>query len=88
VHHTRGHPGGATGRRVWLRSQGAIAGRVHERLATSDGAIVMFRRMLKRQIGKVQQGLEPIGVFRDPEHEIIYTKFEHAIETLEPSAPR
>ena len=54
-------------------TQGPIADRSVERLATSDRGIAMFRQMLKREIEKVQQGIEPIGVYRDPDHPVIDT---------------
>lgn len=54
-------------------TQGPIADRTIERLATSDRGIVLFREMLRREIAKVQQGLDPIGVIRDPDHDIIDT---------------
>jgi 5,5'-dehydrodivanillate O-demethylase len=54
-------------------TQGPIANRSVERLATSDRGIVMFRNLLKREIEKVQQGLDPIGVVRDPDYAIIDT---------------
>ncbi len=47
-------------------TQGPIANRANERLATSDRGILMLRDMLKREIGKVQRGLEPMNVYRDP----------------------
>jgi hypothetical protein len=54
-------------------TQGPIANRTVERLATSDRGIVMLREMLKREIDKAQRGLDPLGVVRDPEHAIIDT---------------
>jgi 5,5'-dehydrodivanillate O-demethylase len=54
-------------------TQGPIANRPVERLATSDRGIVMLREMLAREIGKVERGEEPIGVYRDPDHAMIDT---------------
>ncbi len=54
-------------------TQGPIANRVTERLATSDRGIELLRTILKREIAKVQRGEEPIGVYRDPHHAIIDT---------------
>ena len=54
-------------------TQGPIANRAVERLATSDRGVVMFREMLRREIEKVQRGEEPIGVYRDPDHGVIDT---------------
>jgi hypothetical protein len=50
-----------------LESQGSISPRENEHLATSDRGIALLRKMLFREIEKVQQGLDPIGVFRDPD---------------------
>jgi 5,5'-dehydrodivanillate O-demethylase len=54
-------------------TQGPIADRTVERLATSDRCVVMFREMLAREIDNVQRGLDPIAVIRDPQHEVIDT---------------
>ena len=54
-------------------TQGPIANRSNERLATSDRGIVMFREMVRREIEKVQRGEDPICVVRDPGHETIDT---------------
>ena len=63
-------------------TQGPIADRSVERLATADRGIVMYRAMLKREIERVQQGLDPVGVIRDPAHEMIDTKLSQTIEEL------
>ena len=47
-------------------TQGPIADRTRERLATSDRGIVLLREVMKREILRVQQGLDPKGVIRDP----------------------
>jgi 5,5'-dehydrodivanillate O-demethylase len=60
-------------------TQGPILDRTRERLAVSDRGVVMYREMLKREIDKVQQGLEPMNVFRDPSHPIIDTKLEASV---------
>ena len=49
---------------VWI-TQGVIADREKERLGASDKGIVQYRRMLKREIEKLEQGIDPIGVIRD-----------------------
>ncbi|HZT06321.1 MAG TPA: Rieske 2Fe-2S domain-containing protein [Chloroflexota bacterium] len=54
-------------------TQGAIADREHERLATSDRGVAMLREVLKREIDKVERGLDPLAVVRDPNHGIINT---------------
>jgi 5,5'-dehydrodivanillate O-demethylase len=54
-------------------TQGPVANRTVERLATSDRGIVMLREMLAREVAKVQRGEDPIGVQRDPHHAMIDT---------------
>ena len=49
---------------VWI-TQGVIADREQERLGTSDKGIVQYRQMLKREIEKLEQGIDPIGIIRD-----------------------
>ncbi|MPZ15966.1 MAG: Rieske 2Fe-2S domain-containing protein [Chloroflexi bacterium] len=55
-------------------TQGAIPDRTVERLATSDRGVVLFRQVLKREIERVEQGQDPLGVVRDPDHAVIDTK--------------
>jgi 5,5'-dehydrodivanillate O-demethylase len=50
---------------AWL-IQGPIADRSRESLARSDMGVSLYRRMLKREIRKVQGGDDPMGVIRDP----------------------
>ena len=48
-------------------TQGPMADRTKEHLASSDKGVVMFRQMLRLQLEKVKRGEDPIGVIRDPE---------------------
>lgn len=48
-------------------TQGPVADRTKERLASSDRGVVMFRQMLRLQLEAVKRGEDPIGVIRDPE---------------------
>jgi 5,5'-dehydrodivanillate O-demethylase len=50
---------------AWI-TQGPIAARDKERLGHSDEGVILFRTLLKQMIQKVQQGQEPMNVFRDP----------------------
>lgn len=50
---------------AWI-TQGPIADRTLEHLGASDKGVVMYRRTLKREMKKVQEGLDPMGVLRDP----------------------
>jgi 5,5'-dehydrodivanillate O-demethylase oxygenase subunit len=52
--------------RVAQESQGVIADRSKEHLASSDQGITMLRRMLFDAINAVRAGKDPIGVMRDP----------------------
>ena len=50
---------------AWV-TQGPVADRTAENLGESDKGIILFRRMLKQQLQIVQDGGEPMNVFRDP----------------------
>ncbi|MPZ15893.1 MAG: hypothetical protein GEU73_15970 [Chloroflexi bacterium] len=62
-------------------TQGPIADRTVERLATSDRGIVMLRQVLRREIDKVQEGGDPINVYREPDHPTIDTN--HTVQMHE-----
>ncbi len=65
--------------RIWERdqddaaqeSQGRIADRTIEHLASSDRGIIMLRKMWMEAIAAVQAGADPAGVIRDPAHGVI-----------------
>jgi 5,5'-dehydrodivanillate O-demethylase oxygenase subunit len=46
-------------------SQGAITDRSRESLGDSDRGVILFRRLIEMQIKRVEDGLDPINVFRD-----------------------
>ena len=50
---------------AWI-TQGAIADRTLENLGSTDQGIAVYRRMLRRELKKVEQGLDPMGTLRDP----------------------
>ena len=50
---------------AWI-SQGAVADRTLEHLGSTDKGVAMYRRTLKRELKKMQQGLDPMGLVRDP----------------------
>ncbi len=54
---------------VWI-TQGAIADRTRENLGASDKGVAMYRRVLKREMKKVQDGLDPMGVLRDAARDV------------------
>lgn len=49
---------------AWI-TQGAIADRTLENLGASDNGIALYRRVLRREIKKVEEGLDPMFTFRD-----------------------
>lgn len=49
---------------AWV-SQGPIADRTIEHLGSTDQGLAIYRRVLRREIKKVEQGEDPIGVVRD-----------------------
>ena len=67
-------------------TQGPIADRTKERLATADGGIVMLREMLKENIERVQAGLDPIhGFTRDPDQPMIDTHLDSGLAMIRAS---
>jgi 5,5'-dehydrodivanillate O-demethylase len=64
-------------------TQGPIADRTTEHLSYSDRGIALFRQLIREQIERVQQGLDPMGVIRDPRHPTIDTNIDEstAVET-------
>jgi 5,5'-dehydrodivanillate O-demethylase len=50
---------------AWV-TQGPVADRSVERLATADRGVVQFRKMLRRELDRVAAGQDPMGVVRDP----------------------
>jgi 5,5'-dehydrodivanillate O-demethylase len=47
-------------------TQGPICDRTTERLTSSDRGIILLREVMFREMKKVQQGKDPMGVIRDP----------------------
>ena len=52
---------------IVFETQGAITDRTQERLGESDRGIIMYRQLLREQLAIVEDGGEPMNVFRDPE---------------------
>lgn len=53
-------------------TQGAVADRTRETLASSDEGVALLRRLLFEQLDRVRQNQDPLGVIRDPqENQII-----------------
>jgi 5,5'-dehydrodivanillate O-demethylase oxygenase subunit len=49
---------------AWV-TQGRIAQRHLEKLGTTDSGVILFRKMLQRELAKVARGEDPMGVIRD-----------------------
>jgi 5,5'-dehydrodivanillate O-demethylase oxygenase subunit len=47
-------------------TQGPLTDRTREHLGVEDEGVIELRKMLREQIDRVQQGLDPIGIIRDP----------------------
>ncbi len=60
-------------------TQGALADRSTERLATTDRGVILLRQMIKENIERVQRGEDPIGVIRDPNRGVIDTNLDHSL---------
>ena len=63
-------------------TQGPLADRSVERLATSDRGVVMYRDMLRREIERVEQGLDPKGLIRDENHAMIDTNLDESLALM------
>ena len=70
--------------RVAQESQGAIADRTQEHLASSDTGILMLRKMIRDAIDTVAQGKDPIGVLRTAgaNQPITFDSSRDAVEAL------
>jgi len=49
---------------AWI-TQGQVADRSRENLGASDKGVALYRRVLKREMQKVQQGQAPMGLLHD-----------------------
>jgi 5,5'-dehydrodivanillate O-demethylase len=70
--------------RVAQESQGIVADRTKEHLATSDQGILMLRQMIRDAIDSLNQGKDPIGVIRDSgdNSPITFDSSRDAVEAL------
>ncbi|MGH9810382.1 MAG: RHO alpha subunit C-terminal catalytic domain-containing protein, partial [Terriglobia bacterium] len=55
---------------AWI-TQGAIADRTQEHLGASDNGIALYRRVLRREIKKVEEGVDPMFTFRNPAKNVL-----------------
>jgi 5,5'-dehydrodivanillate O-demethylase len=56
---------------AWV-AQGRIADRSIEALGTTDKGVILFRKMLERELQKVEAGEDPMNVIRDPSFRPVY----------------
>jgi 5,5'-dehydrodivanillate O-demethylase oxygenase subunit len=68
--------------RVAQETQGTVADRTKEHLATSDQGILMLRKMIREAIDAVKQGKDPAGVFRSAHDSITFDSSRDAVEAL------
>lgn len=62
---------------TWV-TQGPIADRTRELLVASDRGITLLRRVLMEQLEKVKEGMDPMGVIRNPaDNDCIVFEQEH-----------
>jgi len=54
-------------------TQGPITDRTKEHLSYSDRGVALLRKVMFENMEKVKRGEDPLGVFRDPNHEMIDT---------------
>jgi 5,5'-dehydrodivanillate O-demethylase len=71
-------------------TQGPICDRTRERLSSTDRGIVLLRETMMREMKKVRQGADPMGVVRDPaQNPMIDTHLMESIAQIgENRAPR
>ena len=50
---------------AWI-TQGPIADRTAENLGASDQGIAVYRKVLRRELRKIEEGQDPMGIVRDP----------------------
>ena len=69
-------------------TQGPIADRTREHLSYSDRGVHLLRRVLKENIERVQEGLDPLGVVRDSKRGMIDTKLFASLSGIEGASTR
>jgi 5,5'-dehydrodivanillate O-demethylase len=60
-------------------TQGPLADRTREHLSFGDRGVVLYRKMLKQNIERVQRGEDPWGIQRDPNHAVIDTNLDESL---------
>jgi 5,5'-dehydrodivanillate O-demethylase len=62
-------------------TQGPICDRTQERLTSSDRGVILLREVMFREMKKVEQGQDPMGVVRDPANNPFIDT--HLLESIE-----
>jgi hypothetical protein len=52
-------------------SQGQVYNREHERIGSSDGGIILLRKIIREGIQDVERGADPKGVWRTPNEDML-----------------
>ncbi len=68
---------------MW-ETQGPVADRLNEHLSYSDRGVVLLRRTMFENIERVERGEEPFAVYRDPEHPMLDTNLQAALDNRAP----
>jgi nitrite reductase/ring-hydroxylating ferredoxin subunit len=61
-----------------MMSQGPIAVHAYEHLTSTDYGILALRSLLRENIRAVQEGRDPVGIYRDPDH-VIRTRTQNTV---------
>ena len=64
---------------MW-ETQGPIADRTLEHLSYSDRGVSLLRKVTREQIERVQAGLDPMGLWREPQDLIVDTNFSESVK--------
>jgi 5,5'-dehydrodivanillate O-demethylase len=73
--------------RMAVEGQGPITDRSTEHLAASDRGVTLYRELLREAIKAVEQGQDPINVFRDPADDRIVEFDTHMFSFTPPLRP-
>ncbi len=66
---------------IW-ETQGRLVDRTVEHLSYSDRGVVLLRRLMFEQQQVVQDGGDPLGVERNPDHEVIDTNLQAVLDRM------
>ena len=73
--------------RMAVEGQGPITDRSIEHLAASDRGVTLYRELLREAIAAVEQGRDPLNVFRDPADDRIVELNTHMFAFTPPLKP-